>query len=585
MHALLRRQLKKLALDPETPPSAAEWASLLARVSQTYAQADQDRYMLERSLEASSTEMQALYDEVRLKSEAEVVKSLAIMAAIQESVADGILVHDHEGRAISHNRRFLEMWGIPEEHLRQPGFRFCPELIADRMKDPAAYLARARASIPSTSAIEPTNDVELVDGRTFERYTAPFRTADGAVTGRVVCYRDVTEQRRLAAQRVVVAERMAAVGQLVASVAHEINNPLAYISGNVELVAEELASRAADRDAPLAEALEDVRVGVDRVKVIVRDLGALSRIDEEKRAPVDVQAAVESALHMANNQIRHRAKVVRELAPVPRVDANEARLVQVLLNLLVNGAHAIAEGRASENTIRAVTRVSAEGMVVIEIHDTGSGIKPEQIDRIFDPFFTTKPLGSGTGLGLSICKGIVEKLGGAIRVTSTVGRGSCFAVELPPSASAAAAAEDAGCAASVMVTRRRVLVVDDDVQVRRWFTRVLEGGHEATVVGTVDEAARAIDERAFDAILCDVMMPDRTGLDMHELVKHRHPELLPRFILMSGGAFTPTLEAFFESYGGERLEKPIRKRDLEAAIERVSAEGGAPRATRPTSAP
>jgi signal transduction histidine kinase len=575
MHPLLRRQLSKIGVD-ESGPTPEQWRALLERVSATYSQADQDRYMLERSLEHSSEEMQSLYEDLRKTTEAEIERksdelasSLALMKSVQESVREGILVVDTARTVVSFNQNCVAMsrsapkivGGVPDAMMKN---------LETLVEDQAQFAARI-IEIYGEPEMIATDEIVLRDGRIVSRYSAPVRAKDGAVTGRVWSFRDVTVERKLAARRAVVAERMASVGQLVASVAHEINNPLAYIAGNVELAMDALAQGDTRRMRATVEALADAKAGVERINVIVRDLRALSRVDDETREVTDLHAVLETALQMANNELRHRAQVIRELDVVPLVSANPVRLTQVFLNLLLNAAHAIPDGRASANIVTVRTSTTASGAARIEVIDTGSGMDADTLERIFDPFFTTKPMGVGTGLGLSICRGIVDKLGGSIDVESRLGAGSTFVVELPASAPTSTRNGRAPSDNPAPVTERRaILVVDDDPQIRRWVERALHDD-EVTSVASVDAAALAIETRKFDAILCDVMMPDRTGLDMHGILQHRHPELLPRIVFMSGGAFTPTLAAFIEKVPNICLKKPFTRTELERAVETASS--------------
>jgi signal transduction histidine kinase len=571
MHALLRRQLRKLGVS-EDFPTPEQWRLFLDRVGQTYAQSDQDRYMLERSLEQCSVEMQTLYDQLARASAAELAKksveleaSLALANAIQDSVMEGIVLCDGDV-VLRHNRLFAEMWQMPDAELEPRTVTALLEHMTPLVKAPLAL--KQGALLDESSAHLPPSDVELEDGRVFARYVAPVRLGGTVVGVRIVCFRDVTEERRVAAQRGVVAERMASVGQLVASVAHEINNPLAFVKGNLEFVAAELALRGDTRDLPLVEALEDSDVGVDRIAVIVRDLKLLSRVDDERRASVDVTDVLESALQLANNQIRHRATVVRKLASIPPVMANEGKLVQVFLNLLVNAAQAIPEGRAGSNEIVIETTSAAgSGVVRILVRDSGAGIAPELLERIFDPFFTTKAVGSGTGLGLSICKGIVETLGGTISVSSRLGQGTAFVIELPIGDAKPTVDRDSG--PPLKAHYLRILVVDDEPMARRMLARTLRG-HAVVAVASVDEALATLGAvPPFDLILCDVMMPERTGLEMHAEVTRRWPELLARLVFMSGGAFTPALQAFLEQPSIQRLDKPVTRRALNDLVARM----------------
>jgi PAS domain S-box-containing protein len=241
---------------------------------------------------------------------------------------------------------------------------------------------------------------------------------------------DITERKEMQA-RLVRSERMASLGTLAGGVAHEINNPLSYVTSNVRFIGDELAAlarrlpetRATEISSVLAETLQ----GLDRIRRIVGDLRAFSRVDPQL-GPVDLHRVLDLAVSMASSQIRFRARLVKDYAQVPPVEGNESRLGQVFLNLLINAAEAIPDGHPEENEIRVVTRAVGSSCVAVEIQDTGCGIPLDIRDRIFEPFFTTKPV--GTGLGLSICHGIITSFGGEISVESEVGRGSTFRVVL-----------------------------------------------------------------------------------------------------------------------------------------------------------
>jgi signal transduction histidine kinase len=245
------------------------------------------------------------------------------------------------------------------------------------------------------------------------------------------------EQRRLREQ-LMVAERMATVGTLAASVAHEINNPLSAVVANLELALRRLET-VGDRPEleELRAELRDAHEAAHLVRQIVRDVKVFSRGGDERPGPVDVRQVLDSTARMAWSEIRHRARLQKEYEEVPPVWATDARLGQVFLNLIINAAQAIEVGRAESNRIRLCTRTDDKGRALVEIVDTGAGIPAEALPRVFAPFFSTKPAGTGTGLGLSISSRIVKELGGEIRVESRVGLGTTVSVALP-SASARA---------------------------------------------------------------------------------------------------------------------------------------------------
>jgi PAS domain S-box-containing protein len=252
----------------------------------------------------------------------------------------------------------------------------------------------------------------------------------------MILLRDVTHERQLR-ERLLMADRLAAVGTLAAGVAHEINNPLACVTANLEVLDEELGA-AGDGGADLARmplselraALADAREGAERVRLIVRDLRVFARGDDQERGPVDVRGAIEVAERMTANLMRGRARVVKELGDVPPVHANGPRLAQVFVQLLVNAAQAMETGRPEVNQVRITAHVDG-ARVAIDVADTGHGIPEELRGRVFDPFFTTRAVGSGPGLGLAVCHGIVRSLGGEISVESAPGGGTLFRISLP----------------------------------------------------------------------------------------------------------------------------------------------------------
>jgi signal transduction histidine kinase/CheY-like chemotaxis protein len=415
---------------------------------------------------------------------------------------------------------------------------------------------------------------ELPPHAMYETHLAPLRDDAGAIVGAIGVSTDVTDRHRMQLQ-LARAERLASVGLLAAGVAHEVNNPLSFVIGNLDLIPAELAKvQAALPDGALRsirEMLADVRLGADRVRTIVRDLKAFSRVRELGAAPLDVRGPLEASLAMAHNEIRHRARLVRDLQPVEPVLGDEGRLAQVFLNLLVNAAHSIAEGAADDNEIRVRTRPHENG-VCIEVSDTGVGMESAQLSRIFDPFFTTKDPGAGTGLGLSICHGVVTDLGGRIEVESAPGRGSTFRVILPRAAHASASpAPRAPATGAAGATRRAsVLVVDDEPVILKVVAAVLDPEHDVTCVGTCEAALTRIrgGER-FDVIVCDLMMPQVTGMDLYETLREIAPQQADAMLFLTGGAFTPRARAFLDRVPNTTIDKPFDAKTLLGGVRRL----------------
>jgi PAS domain S-box-containing protein len=396
--------------------------------------------------------------------------------------------------------------------------------------------------------------------------------------------RDITARKRLEMQ-LVQADRLAALGTMAAGVAHEINNPLAYVMLNLEWIQRKLPDVAKDAAivGGLMTMLEEARQGAQRVSSIVRELRSFSRADGETRRPVDLSDVAEGAIKITGHEIRHRARVLTSFEPVRPVWANEARLEQVVINLLMNAAQAVPEARSEENEIRVSVRELADGRAVLEVSDNGEGIPMDVQSRIFDPFFTTKPVGFGTGLGLSICHGIVTALGGQIAVYSEPGRGATFRVVLPTTD-----LRDEQSSRTLTEPpppddrqRARVLVVDDEQPVANTMRELLALHHEVVVATSGREALALIRSGAeFDVIFCDLMMPGMSGVDLYQQLRQQRPGLERKMVFMTGGAFTTRAAEFLATVDNRRIEKPFSLGLLERIAREMAPGAGADPETR-----
>ncbi|HEY3668351.1 MAG TPA: ATP-binding protein, partial [Polyangiaceae bacterium] len=377
-------------------------------------------------------------------------------------------------------------------------------------------------------------------------------------------------------------ERMASLGTLAAGVAHEINNPLSYVLGSLDVGLRELGDLREllrGRSGELAHisdavaALDSAREGAERVRHIVRDLMDFSRAGSHGGEFVDIEAVLDATIRVAWNEIRHRARLVKRYAGLPLVCGDEARLGQVFLNLIVNAAQAI-EGEPADNEIVVSTRREG-GSAVIEVSDTGSGIAEAQLPRVFEAFFTTKGSGSGVGLGLSICRGILASLGGEISVSSEPMRGTTFKVVLPfaPEESAARRAVAEPPPEEGESERSRILIIDDEPLLGQTLLYAFKGRHDVSICTSGRDGLKRLstDASSFDLVLCDLMMPDVSGSAVYENLKEAHPELLSRFVFMTGGAFTDRARDFMAQYPGEQLEKPFNIADVEKLLRRMTA--------------
>lgn len=390
----------------------------------------------------------------------------------------------------------------------------------------------------------------------YETWMTPLRDAKGELNGILAVSNDVSEIRKLQAHT-IQTDRVMALGTLAASVAHEINNPLTYVMSYLDeleaIVGELGGGRLVDR---ARHALEPVKKGVERIATITRDLRTFSRPDDVRLEPLDLGAVVESVLKLLRKEIEARAELELSLNATRAVLGNEARLVQVVLNLVMNAIQALPQDRPSEHRVSVTVRDEAE-WVVVEVSDSGPGVKLEDRERIFDPFVTTKPVGVGTGLGLFVCRNVVRGLGGEVTVGDRPGGGASFRVLLPvgklPQRRASASAR------ATTLAEARVLIVEDDSLVARSFAERLRIEGIAVEVATgAEEALSLLSGGArFDVIYCDLMMKELTGMDFSDAIDARSPELRARVVFMTGGAFTPRAATFVEENAERCIDKPF----------------------------
>jgi signal transduction histidine kinase len=384
------------------------------------------------------------------------------------------------------------------------------------------------------------------------------------------------DRRRLGAQ-LRETERLRALGTLVAGVAHEINNPLTFVSGSLELATRGLRSMlATDEGSDLRldpkrvlRALEDARVGTERIASIVSTLSRFAHVEPEDPDAVDVHRVLEGAATLAAAAMRGRATLTKRYGDLPIIVGSEARLGQVFLNLLVNAAQVFPRGEGKDGNVTITTGATDDG-VFVEITDDGPGIPADLAARIFEPFFTTKPAGEGTGLGLSISHDIVSSHGGMLSVHSREGEGATFRVDLPMRPACAVPSDqvielDARPGSQSgehlrplpAALRARVLVVDDEPMMCMLIGRVL-AAHEVVAVHRADAALDLIrgGDADFDVVFCDFSMPGMNGAGLFEAVRRTHASLAERFIFMTGTSAADDLLAL-ERTGRKVLEKPF----------------------------
>ncbi len=411
---------------------------------------------------------------------------------------------------------------------------------------------------------------------------ATTRDLDGVLCAFVLCHdigADLEAQRARATQ-----ERLATVGSLAAGVAHEINNPLAYVIANVQFALDNITqyqqreqelSHDPERErrrAQLKEALYEANEGARRVQRIVADLKTLARQGEDRVEPVDVENTLHWAIGVTMAEIRHRAKLVKNFDTIAQVRGDEARLGQVFVNILLNAAQAIVPGRAHENEI-IINTFGRDGRVYIEVMDTGNGIPEENLTRIFDPFFTTKPRGVGTGLGLSICHEIIASMRGRLTATNRSPHGARFVVELPamPASAVEVARAPRHQSQPPPTASAHILIIDDEPLAAKALGRILRE-HRVEIADHAPTGLKLALAQRYDVIFCDLMMPDLTGMDVHDAVVVTQPETAERMVFVTGGTFTEEARSFAARHAGRCLFKPFDTSLVKGAVERLMAE-------------
>ena len=482
-----------------------------------------------------------------------------------------------------------------------------PVAIIETVPAPSRIFAETRTQVLSGGRAVFEAQHRCKDGTLRDFACSVAELSLGSRTFSISVERDVTEAKKLQHEReayqasLAQSDRLASMGMLAAGVAHEINNPLSYLIFNLESTCRDLPDlteclrrRQARLEAKLGpggfadvwgeeqslcdtavlqdviERLGSALSGAQRIKNITRSLGTFSRVERTTLEPVNVQSCVEHAVTMCFNELKCRARFVKDFAQAPSVLASDGKLAQVFLNLLINAAHAIPEGHVKDNEVRVRVWPEKE-FVIAEVSDTGGGIARENQARIFEPFFTTKGVGVGTGLGLSICKKIVEDFGGDISFTSQLGRGTSFRIRLPviPSGWAQGKSEPAAPSPVKAPVRGRILVIDDEEGIRAAIVRILRGAHEVLTASSGKEGQALLEkDKRFDLVFCDLMMPTMSGMDLHAWLSKEDAKLAEQIVFITGGAFSPRAAEYLSKVGNLRIEKPF---DMDV-LERMTAE-------------
>jgi two-component system NtrC family sensor kinase len=468
--------------------------------------------------------------------------------AMADAIDHAIAVLDGQGVLKRANRAFAELVGAPVTALAgHPWLTLLPPAWAETV-------GRALEHAGETG--------ELRTGRrTYVVTSHPMRgDLDGAS---VLLIEDVTETRRLQEQ-LIQSEKLSAIGQLIAGVAHELNNPLASVLGFADFLSE-----TGQTPPHLLEPLRVIQQEAQRAADIVKNLLTFARRQEQEQRPLQIGPVLERTLALLYNQLigLKVEPILQVEADLPPVRGNPSQLQQVFLNLINNAAQAIASTRRG-GTVVVHARGWLDG-VAVDVTDNGPGIPPDLHARVFEPFFTTKREGEGTGLGLSICQGIVKEHGGRIALRSEQGAGATFTVELP---AADAAAPRATPPSGERTPGGRVLVVDDEPHILHYMRATLEAwGHHVDTAADGEEALRRAVSGDYDIIISDVRMPTLSGREFYERLREEAPQKADRVVFATGDSIRDDTLEFLRRSGRPHLDKPFKlaelRRTLSAALE------------------
>jgi signal transduction histidine kinase/ActR/RegA family two-component response regulator len=373
---------------------------------------------------------------------------------------------------------------------------------------------------------------------------------------------DMKTKLKASYDRILHSEKMAMMGQVVAGIAHELNNPLTIVVGNIQLM------MTRELNEKNVQSLTRIKDGAERAARIVRNLLAFARQEKPARKPTDVNVVLKRTLELRAYELKvSNIEVSTEFAPqLLETTADPYQLQQVFLNLIVNAEQAMIDAHG-KGLLRLSTRLEA-GKILIFFSDDGPGIPRENLRRIFEPFFTTKPVGKGTGLGLSICQAIISEHGGTIEVESTAGRGTTFVVELPVQRWVQQPVANPAPARVETTVRKRILVVEDEAQIRQLFEDVIQGaGHDVETAPNGRVALELIDRYKFDLIISDVKMPEISGAEFYAALRRKGAALERRVIFVTGDLMNAETLKFVESTGCPWLGKPF---DIAAILRTIS---------------
>jgi PAS domain S-box-containing protein len=526
VHKLLARQLRRFFGAEHTAPAALQ--PFITAVDDAYRQSDADRALLEHSMETVSEELaerflllQGALAESR-RTETQLTGTLSVLAATFEATADGLLVVDANRRIVRTNRKFAELWRLPDVILESGDAEQAIAYVRDQLAEPEVFVRTISERYASPDA-ESFDILRFKDGRVFERYSKPQHIG-GVTMGRVWSFRDITQRQQLEDQ-LRQSQKMEAIGSLAGGIAHDFNNILTVITSHAEFL---LADQPADDGQ--RQDLQQILGAASRAASLTRQLLAFSRKQILRPEVLDVNSVITELVPMLRRLIGEDIEIMTNLAATRvAIAADRSQLEQVLINLAVNARDAMPRGGSLMITTRHVDvadrselvrrhAMSAGPYVQLMVSDEGRGIAREVIGRIFEPFFTTKEPGKGTGLGLATVHGVVHQSGGEITVESVEGAGTTFKIYLPRVTVADTGTQERASSTRVLTNgSETILLAEDEESVRRLIHRALERhGYSVLPATSSGDAIRLAVEHAqtIDLVLTDVVMPDVSGREL-----------------------------------------------------------------------
>jgi PAS domain S-box-containing protein len=510
-----------------------------------------------RSAHALADENARMLAEVRRAHAASEDERARLVAAI-ERISEGFVLWDERGALLLCNDVFRAQLGDRAERVR-PGVALDALFPRD---DDARWVREYRERREHDAPFEVATD----DGRWLR--IREQRTRDGCVVG---VHEDVTALRRHEAER-RVADRMLGLGTLAAMVGHEANNPLSYVVANLEVL------REARLDEALRRLVDESAEGVARVRGILRDLRLFSLDGERTTGEVNLRALLDSCITIAAAELSNEVTVVRDYATAPTVVGSGRRLGQALLNVLLNAMHAVRDLPRDRRRVTVTARVAGDE-VRVDVEDSGAGVPPELWERVFDLAFTSRRDAGGSGIGLAVARQVATEHGGDIAVVPAEESGARFRLRLPMRAvepPRAIPRSDPPTPAG-----QAVLIVDDEPLVGRSVARLLKGYDTVVVERAVDALAAITEGRSFSVLLCDVMMPEMSGIEFVDALRLASPALVPRVVMMTGGTYTVDAAAWLASSALPCLEKPLDATELRQVVARVARGGDVSDRPRP----